>query len=651
MTQASTSRADGPAPVVLFPPGIPFIVGNEGAERFSYYGMRAILYIYLAALYVQFLPEAQVGAEATADAEARATAVTHLFMAGVYAFPMVGAILADRLLGKYPVILWVSIIYCAGHAVLAVAGRFAEWSQFDVAEYGMYLGLILIAIGSGGIKPCVSANVGDQFTAKNQSLVTQVFQIFYFIINFGSFFSTLLTPYLYRTVGPEVAFGVPGIFMAIATFIFWLGRKKFVHVEPQPGGTLGLFDFASAVLLFTPVIAIIAAVFVVGGHFHAPDPEGMSNLAFYTHYVSEYLGHLAAGSWWMFVLAALLVVVGLRLFSIRQRLRADAGFLSVVLYAFRHRTERRPGEGFFAPAARKFGEEAAEGPPAVLRIMLVFSMVSVFWALFDQHASTWIEQAGQMNRTLTLPAVTFYAAVTMAIGLALYGGTALMAYVSNIRFPPVLHVVALGVAAAVVLVAYLIDLSTGATKVLELEAAQISALNPLMVMIIIPGLNVAVYQPLARAGIDIKPLQKMTVGMFLAAAAFAVAAILQMRIEALEGSGQSVHVLWQVVQYIVMTTSEVLVSVTGLEFAYTQAPRSMKSTIMGFWLLGVTFGNVLVAFLAPVQAIFQLSEFFWLFTTLAAFAAVIFAVLAYFYRGKTYLQMEAPETELEPAEV
>jgi POT family proton-dependent oligopeptide transporter len=134
----------------------------------------------------------------------------------------------------------------------------------------------------------------------------------------------------------------------------------------------------------------------------------------------------------------------------------------------------------------------------------------------------------------------------------------------------------------------------------------------------------------------VKPLQKMTVGMFLAAGAFTAAALLQTRIEA-SGVGQ-VHGMWQVIQYLVMTTSEVLVSVTGLEFAYTQAPRAMKSTIMGFWLLCVTAGNVLVAFLAPMEQILDMSEIFWVYTGLMAAAALVFAVLARFYKGKTYLQ-------------
>ena len=628
--QGSEEKSD------LFPPGIPFIVGNEGAERFSYYGMRAVLYVYLAALYVHFVPEAQLAEGVAEAASARATAVAHLFMAGVYAFPMIGAILADRLLGKYPVILFVSLIYCAGHAVLAVAGRFGEWGNYEAAEWGMYAGLTLIAIGSGGIKPCVSANVGDQFTKKNGHLVSKVFQIFYFIINFGSFFATLLTPLLNRYFGAEVAFGVPGVLMFVATAIFFLGRKRFVHVPPKPGGALGGLDFGGSVLLFAPIMSLIVAVFVVGGHFEAQGGEGMSPAAFYWAYVRDYVGYLATEAWWVFAIGAALFLSGIGVFAIRQRKERGTGFLAVLYYAWTHRKEREPGQGFFEVARGELGEEAAEGPPAVLRIMLVFSMVSVFWALFDQHASTWVLQASRLARTITLPVSLGYAAVAATIILALYGGTWLMLWVSNVRVPKVVHYVVVGLAVVGLGGAGVRDLLIGETMTVELAAAQIQALNPLMVMVIIPALNVLVYRPLEKRGVTVKPLLKMTVGMFLAAAAFAAAALLQTRMEA-AGPGE-VHVLWQVVQYLIMTTSEVLVSVTGLEFAYTQAPRSMKSTIMGFWLLCVTFGNVLVAFLSPMQTILAQSDFFWVFTALMTGAAIVFAILAKLYKGKTYLQ-------------
>jgi POT family proton-dependent oligopeptide transporter len=169
---------------------------------------------------------------------------------------------------------------------------------------------------------------------------------------------------------------------------------------------------------------------------------------------------------------------------------------------------------------------------------------------------------------------------------------------------------------------------------ITLLPAQIAGFNPLMVMIIIPLLNVLVYQPLERRNRPLKPLHRMTIGMFLASLAFVAVALLQARIQA-AGRGE-VHVLWQVIPFLILTTAEVLVSVTGLEFAYTQAPRAMKSTIMGFWLLCVTFGNVLVAFLAPLETL-SLATFFWVFAGLMAAAAAVFALLAARYKGRSYL--------------
>ncbi len=609
-----------------FPSGIPYIVGNEGAERFSFYGMKAILYIYVTALFVRFAQEGMVPEAEMAAAKADATEVTHLFIAGVYLFPLIGAVLSDRLLGKFNVIFFVSLLYCLGHGVLAVAGRLGEMENYGGAEIGMYIGLSLIALGSGGIKPCVSANVGDQFTKENGHLVTKVFQIFYFIINFGSFFSTLSTPLLYKYVGPEIAFGVPGILMGIATIVFWMGRKKFVLQPPNPGGKVGAIDFTATVLLFSPFFALIYGYFVMWEQW--TKPEGVEGLALFVP---------ALGYYWPLLLGvAVAMACGFLLFSRRQAMRPDAGFLAVLIYALRKRRERKAGQSMFDVAREKFGQEAGDGPPAVLRIMLVFSMVSFFWALFDQHSSTWIQQAKEMDLVLIVPSVLWYAIIASVVVGAVYGLTWLMLHVSNTAIPRMISFAVVGVLVASLAVAGVLDLILQNTREVALEAAQLAALNPLMVMIIIPLLNVAVWNPLKRRNIEVRPLQKMTGGMFLAAVAFVVAALLQMQIEKV-GIGE-VPVLWQVAQYLIMTTGEVLVSVTGLEFAYTQAPRAMKSTIMGFWLLCVTFGNLIVAFLAPLQETLALSEFFWLFSGLMAGAAVVFAVLAWFYKGKTYLQ-------------
>lgn len=525
-----------------WPKGIPFIVGNEAAERFSFYGMKAILFVYLSLLIVNFRELGPLD-PARLAAESHATEIVHLFNSGVYAFPLIGAVLADRLFGKYPVILWVSLLYCVGHGVLAFWG--------DTIG-GVYVGLTCIAMGAGGIKPCVSANVGDQFGAHNAHLIPKIYQIFYFSINFGSFFSTLLIPSLYRDYGPDVAFGVPGVLMGVATVVFWLGRNKFVHVAPKPGGKLGVYDAIASVGLFIPLAMFLFA-------------DMLSPL------VRVAIGAGGVVLWWV-------------VFSARQRIEADNGFFAILFYCFQNQTKRREGEGFFDVAREKFGEEAAEGPLAVIRIAIVFSMVSVFWALFDQHGSSWVNQANRMH----LPMMPSW--LPSWIG----GGK-------------------------------------------PVEASQISALNPVMVMIIIPVLNLTLYPALEKMGISFTPLRRMSVGMFMGAVAFVTVALLQARIDA--SPENSVNVFWQVTPYFIMTAAEVFVSVTGLEFAYTQAPKAMKSTVMGFWMLTVSFGNKLVAVLSTFEGI-PLQKFFWIFAGLMAVAAAIFSVLAYFYKGKTYLQSE-----------
>ncbi len=527
-----------------WPPGVPYIVGNEACERFSYYGMKAILFQHLAALYL-------IGAVVKADADRMATQTTHLFFAGAYALPMIGAIVADRLAGKYRTILWLSLFYCAGHAVLAVA---------ENTLGGMYLGLALIAVGAGGIKPCVSANVGDQFGKNNWRRVGTVYQIFYFSINFGSFFSTLLIPWLRDTFGAGVAFGVPGVLMFLATVVFWAGRRKYVHVPARPGGRVGLLDTLSSTALFLAV-----------GH-----------LFFTSHLAREYG---AAGVAGLVLLSLVFAAVGLALFSYRQRVAPDDGFLSITLYAVRRFFAggmALPSEAggdsplersrFWGPAVARFGARATEGPVAVLRIMSVFLLVSVFWALFEQHSSTWIAQAAKMDLT-----------------------------------------------------------AWGDWKV---KAAQTGSMNPILVMILIPLMN-PVYAFLTRRGLTPTPLRRLTVGLFITSLSFVTVALLQARIDA-AGEGM-VWVGYQAIAYFFLTVGEILVSITGLEFAYAQAPRRMKSTVMGFWLLMISLGNVLVVFLTSFKGL-PLVQFFWLFAGLMAGAGAVFGLRAYFYVPRDYLQ-------------
>jgi POT family proton-dependent oligopeptide transporter len=190
------------------PKGIPYIVANEFAERFCYYGINAILSVYMT----KFL---RMG-------DAEATTFHSMFKSGAYFFPILGAIVSDVLWGKFKTIMTFSLAYSLGCAIVALVP----------GQTGLAVGLFFVAFGTGGIKPCVSANVGDQFTSKNQHLIEKAFSYFYFSINAGSSISIYFCPELLEGPGPRFAFGMPAIAMLLATIFFWMGRKKFTVVPP-----------------------------------------------------------------------------------------------------------------------------------------------------------------------------------------------------------------------------------------------------------------------------------------------------------------------------------------------------------------------------------------------------------------------------------
>ena len=461
MTTAAAAKKDG------FPPQIKYIVGNEACERFSYYGMRAILTVFM----VQHL-----GMEKHLAVEKY-----HWFVSACYFTPLLGGFIADRFWGKYKTIFWLSMFYCAGHAVLAI---------FEGSVTGLYWGLGLIALGSGGIKPCVSTFVGDQFTTKNKHLIPRIYDIFYFAINFGSFFSTLLTPWLLVKYGPAWAFGVPGLLMAVATVIYWAGRKQYVHVPPSAK-------------------------------------------------------------------------------------TGKAGFMPIFLYALTNQKKKTKGGDFFSAAAGKYTNDEIEGARAARDVFKVFISISVFWALFDQHGSSWVLQAQQMVLDVPIP---------------VYG-------------------------------------------LVHFEASQISALNPIMVMLMIPLFAKLIYPACKNAGFEMTPLRRIGTGMFVAASSFAAAAAIQAALD----SGRPVNVAWQFVQYLLITAAEIMVSITGLEFAYTQAPRQMKSTIMSFFFLTIVLGNVLTAYVAKVNT-FQGASFYWFFAILMAAFSGVFVWLASRYKMREFIE-------------
>ncbi len=213
---AASPYRSSPEATDKMPKGMAYILSNEAAERFSFYGMSSILMV--------FMTKYLMGSDGILKVMSNEEAKTwfHVFTAAVYCTPLIGAFISDIWLGKFRTIIIFSILYCVGFGVLA----------WDDTRSGLTCGLVLIALGSGIVKPCVSANVGDQFSQSNKHLLQKMFSWFYFSINLGACISMLACPWLLDRFGTRWGFGVPAVLMVLATVAFWMGRKKYVHIPP-----------------------------------------------------------------------------------------------------------------------------------------------------------------------------------------------------------------------------------------------------------------------------------------------------------------------------------------------------------------------------------------------------------------------------------
>jgi POT family proton-dependent oligopeptide transporter len=174
---------------------------------------------------------------------------------------------------------------------------------------------------------------------------------------------------------------------------------------------------------------------------------------------------------------------------------------------------------------------------------------------------------------------------------------------------------------------------------IEWKAEQISFVNAAFILLFIPLFSYVIFPAVNKMGIKITPLRKIGAGFVLTALSFVVVAIIQGWIDA----GQTPNISWQILAFVVLTAGEVLISITGLEYAYTQAPPSMKSTIMACWLITVTLGNVLVSVIQTnisnggFFAQFHGAGFFWLFTGICAATAVLFMLISPSIKEKSYI--------------
>uniref|UniRef100_A0A667XH53 Solute carrier family 15 member 1 n=1 Tax=Myripristis murdjan TaxID=586833 RepID=A0A667XH53_9TELE len=618
------------ATIFGYPISIFFIVVNEFCERFSYYGMRAVLVLY----FKYFLKWD----------DDLATSIYHTFVALCYLTPILGAIVADSWLGKFKTIVYLSIVYTVGQVIMAVSAIHditdtnrdgtPDNMTFHVAL--SMVGLALIALGTGGIKPCVAAFGGDQFDDSQEKQRSTFFSIFYLSINAGSLLSTVITPILRaqecgihaKEKCYPLAFGVPAALMVVALLVFILGSGMYYKAAPKGN-----------------------------------------------------------------ILLEVCKCIG---FAISNR--------------FKNRRSNIKKAHWLDWAEDRYDKLLIAQVKMVVKVLFLYIPLPMFWALFDQQGSRWTLQATTMdgdfvstvNPILILVMVPVVDSVIypliakckinftplkkMTVGMFMAALAFVSAALVQIQIDKTLPTFPSSTESQVKLI-NMMDTTTTVTIGSEtLNMAPLSFLDiaskpeqganairfvngfhsDLNVTVgsldtgIIEPYNVSEYLMVSKGNPQFRIknnagecVYTQTLGFgssytLIIPSDFTFANCEQSIKAVMDISPNTVHMAWLIPQYFLITAGEVVFSVTGLEFSYSQAPSNMKSVLQAGWLLTVAVGNIIVLIVAEAVELPEQWAEYILFAGLLVAVCIVFALMAYLYTYVDPAQIEAQFAQPEP---
>ncbi|CDW54472.1 POT family protein [Trichuris trichiura] len=678
-TALSDKKVSTLARLKSYPTAIYFILGNEFAERFSYYGMRAVLILYLTTILLLNDSTAKI--------------VYHTFTALAYLFPMVGSILADGFFGRYNVILYVSILYVIGQSLLSVS---AITSLLQGASQPLtYVSLLIIAFATGGIKPNVSSLAADQFPAHMTRERSLFFSMFYFFINLGSLLSFIITPYLRSQISCDgrescfpLAFGVPAICMFLALIIFLLGRS-FYYKAPAQGAVLvqvcqcvmyaikqrfrssksedkpaHWLDRASPKFseeliknvktIFGVTVVFLPAVFwtclydqtgsawvlqashmngAVGGVTILPDQLSAANPLLIIilvplfegfiypcltkrGFLSKPLRRMGYGLLLSTVAMAISGVVQIFVQREMPTLPAD-GSKQVILYNGNNCT----AEYFVNGTMKGFLDVATPSIKFDVKCGSILSIRSVnclrkieqtvvvgindcqmdkgqFYFIGSRVITTEYKIQHAVDSATRLYVLAENQNALTNQKLTLWRHSGLLKSVPIDKFKPNEYV---EVKPAIVGQNVLdIKITTCETNGTQCSYAKIGEVRLHMGSSIVLILN------------DETNLKTFTTV-----------------------AGYKVSILWQIPQWVIMTTSEILFSISGLEFAYSEAAPSVKSVMSAVWLMTTFLGNVLVILISGTHMFADLVVETFVYTGIMVIISIVFVFLARRYRYST----------------
>ncbi|XP_058456306.1 peptide transporter family 1-like [Malaya genurostris] len=671
------------SPPVRYPKSIFFIISNEFSERFNYYGMRTVLALYLT--------------QKLNYDDDTATVIYHIFTSLAYFFPLMGAILADSWLGKFKTILYLSIVYCIGSTLIAMGAI----PPLNLPATSMtVLGLLFIAVGSGGIKPCVSAFGGDQFKLPEQAVqLAKFFSLFYFAINAGSLISTTLTPILREDVhcfdDPDcfsLAFGVPAVLMIFSIIVFICGKSMYTIKKPAGNMVVLVFkcignalstkvkerdvnprshwlDYAEAkygkqIVSDIKSLMKILILYIPLPVFWALFDQQGSRWTFQATRMNGEIGAFTIKPDQMQVINPFLILAFIPFFE---------GLVYPVLEKVGIKTplQKLSFGGILAGAAfvlSGFVEIALDKTNAVLpapnesqlRIYNGLPCDYHFTSDIPHFNNFTVQSLGSFEalQVSTEQNTTFrYSAYTTE-------NFCIKANMSNVSGTFYLNP---GNA-----VSYFINQKANKINFLEYSDSTEKDKRGLPRLRLLANIKTIKKVLLknnlisdAQYNISLNTFDQQSVidGEYDIFSNDGIRKIASVKLdlggvytiilhEVLENEftlqrhivtpPNSLHMLWLVPQYVVITAGEVMFSITGLQFSYSQAPESMKSVIQAFWLLTVAIGNMLVVFIAEAKFVHSQSVEFFLFAILMFLDMAFFMILAIRYK---YSEHEISDVE------
>lgn len=574
--------------VLGHPSGLFVLFFTEMWERFSYYGMRALLVLFLTSSLLDSNPGWGWPRE-------QALALYGSYTALAYLTPIMGGYFADKVLGYRWAVVIGATLMTLGHASMAI----------EVNPVFLYLGLILLVLGNGFFKPNMTSILSEMYK-NNQEKKDGAYTIFYMGVNSGAFLGMLLCGYLGEKVGWSYGFGLAGIFMLVGMLQFYFTQGIFGNIGLKPskqkngmeasesteGNVSDRSDHNNKVDMVAKNpfskfdLTIIAIVSVIGLVWIINDPVSKitaSNLFNFT------LGSLSGSNFVILIALALFVFILVKRISQYEAVLRDR-MIAIIVLAF----------------------------------ITVF-----FWASFEQaggsmtifakdYTNRVLEGTGKVIFNVVNTLITVIPMVIISyVLLKLFGQTFKKYKYGNI-------ILAVGFLFIWCLVIYMLKQQYGEEKS-EIPATWFGILNSLYIISLAPLVS-----KIWESKFNPPATVKNGLGMILLGIGFAALAIGASTIPQGAKVAQ-VSLIWLVLAYLFHTLGELFISPVGLSYVSKLVPGRMIGIMFGIWYLAIAIGNKLAGSIGgeidKITAKYDMQTFFLIFTFIPMALGVLIILL------------------------